>query len=51
LSAQALSDPSYYGFVSDGGSLGKKAGVLPCVLDAAVFSSFDAEPWAPGALQ
>jgi hypothetical protein len=52
LSAQALSDPNYFGFVSDGvQALCKKAGVLPCVLDAAVFSSFDAEPWTPGALQ
>ena len=51
LSAQALSDPNYYCFVSDGLQvLCEKAGVVPCVLDAAVFSSFDAEPWTPRAL-
>lgn len=42
LSAQALSDPNYYAFVSDGiQALCKTSGVLPCVLDAAIFSSFD----------
>jgi hypothetical protein len=51
LSAQALSDPAYYSFVSDGvQALCKRAGVLPCILDAAVFSSFDAAPWTPSAL-
>jgi len=44
LSANALSDPSYYEFVSDGvQALCKRAGVYPCILDAAVFSSFDEE--------
>ncbi len=46
LSAQALSDPSYYAVVSSGiQKLCARAGVLPCVLDAAIFSSFDQEEW------
>ena len=51
LSAQALSDPNYYCFVSDGLQvLCEEAGVVPCVLDAAVFSSYDAAPWTSRAL-
>jgi hypothetical protein len=43
LSAVALSDPLYYDFVSDGfQELSRAAGVYPCVLDAAIFASFDA---------
>jgi hypothetical protein len=46
LSAQALSDADYYDTVSDGvQALCKKAGVFPCVLDAAIFSSFDESDW------
>lgn len=42
LSAGALGDLNYYCFVSDGlQQLCAKAGVLPCVLDAAIFTSFD----------
>jgi len=42
LSAQGLSDRNYYDFVSEGiQALCDKAGVFPCVLDAAIFSSFD----------
>jgi hypothetical protein len=42
LSAQALSDRNYYNFVSDGfQQLCTKSGVYPCVLDAAIFASFD----------
>lgn len=42
LSAKALSDPHYYDFVLDGFQLlCDKGGVYPCVMDAAIFSSFD----------
>jgi len=42
LSASALSDESYYSFVMDGvQELCAACGVFPCILDAAVFSSFD----------
>ena len=42
LSASALSDENYYSFVLDGiQQLCKAANVEPCVLDAAIFSSFD----------
>jgi len=44
LSAQALSDRNYYHFVSDGfQQLCTKSGIYPCVLDAAIFVSFDKE--------
>jgi hypothetical protein len=40
--ATALSDPGYYEFVSDGfQALCATAGVLPCVMDAAIFASHD----------
>lgn len=43
LSAGVLSDPNYYNFVSDGFQmLCKAGGVYPCVLDAAIFASYDA---------
>lgn len=46
LTATALSDHDYYEFVSDGfQQLAKACGVAPCVLDAAIFSSFDADAW------
>ena len=46
LSATGLSDRNYYNFVSSGfQQLCKEAKVLPCVLDAAIFSSFDADSW------
>ena len=46
LSATALSDPNYYEFVSDGlREIAAAAGVLPCVLDAAVFSAADGDSW------
>jgi len=42
LSASLLADRRYYHFVSDSISkLCSKAGVFPCVFDAAVFASFD----------
>ena len=46
LSAAALSDPNYYEFVSDGlREIAAAANVLPCVLDAAVFSATDGDSW------
>ena len=42
LTAQGLSDINYYNFISDGiQHLCKKSNLYPCVLDAAIFSSFD----------
>jgi hypothetical protein len=44
LSASALSDKNYYNFVSDGlQHICASCGIFPCVLDAAIFSSFDTE--------
>lgn len=46
LTATGLSDRNYYGFVSDGlQHLCKEAKVMPCVLDAAIFASFDGDGW------
>ena len=46
LVAGALTDAGYYAFVSDAiQEVCKRAGVYPCILDAAVFASFDPEPW------
>ena len=46
LSATGLSDRNYYNFVSNGfQQLCKAAKVTPCVLDAAIFASFDASGW------
>lgn len=42
LSAVALADRSYYGFVSQGfRTLCDACGIYPCLLDAAIFSSYD----------
>ena len=42
LSAASLYDPHYYNFVSDGiQAMCEQSGILPCVFDAAVFSSYD----------
>ena len=47
LSATALADSNYYEFVLDAiQQLCREADVVPCVLDAAIFSSFDGEGWA-----
>ncbi len=47
LTAQGLSDTNYYNFISDGiQHLCRKSNIYPCVLDAAIFSSFDKEEWA-----
>ena len=44
LSAGALSDENYYNFVMDGiQETCKESVVYPCVLDAAIFASFDQE--------
>lgn len=46
LSADALSDRNYYNFVSDGfQKLCKESGIIPCVLDAVIFASFDGDNW------
>jgi thermostable 8-oxoguanine DNA glycosylase len=44
LSATALSDHNYYKFVSEGfRRMCAASGIYPCLLDAAIFSSFDGE--------
>lgn len=46
LTANALSDRNYFEFVSDGFQrLAEACGIAPCVLDAAIFSSFDGDGW------
>ena len=46
LSANALSDRNYYNFISDGIQiLCNAAGIMPCLLDAAIFSSYDSGFW------
>ncbi len=46
LSSSALQDKNYYHFVLDGLKLlCDKADILPCVLDAAIFSSYDNGEW------
>jgi hypothetical protein len=45
-SASALADPNYYCFVMDGfQALCRACEVAPCILDAAIFASFDGEGW------
>lgn len=52
LSAAGLSDRHYYGFVSQGiQKLCAAAKVTPCVLDAAVFASFDNGGWKAGNIE
>ena len=47
LTANALQDRNYYAFVSDGfQQLCKECDIMPCVLDAAIFSSFDKGKWS-----
>lgn len=44
LTAGPLSDLNYYNFIMDGiKELCSAAGILPCVMDAVIFSSFDPE--------
>lgn len=46
LSASGLSDRAYYELVSDGLiKLAEASGIAPCILDAAIFSSFDGNRW------
>jgi hypothetical protein len=46
LTATGLGDSSYYNFVSDGfQELAKACDILPCVLDAVIFSSYDNGGW------
>lgn len=46
LTSTALGDKGYYHFVSDGiQKLCEKAEIYPCILDAAIFSSFDNDEW------
>lgn len=46
LISSPLSDKGYYHFVSDGIQvLCEKADIYPCLLDAAIFSSYDNEEW------
>lgn len=46
LTSSPLSDKGYYQFVSDGiQELCLKAEIYPCLLDAAIFSSFDNDEW------
>lgn len=52
LSAPALSDRYYYGPVSQGiQKLCEAAKVMPCILDAAVFASFDNGGWKVGNIE
>ena len=46
LTAKPLQDANYYNFVSDGFQrLAEACGIMPCVLDAAIFASFDGNGW------
>jgi len=46
LTANALQDRNYYNFVSDGfQKLCEACDIMPCVLDAAIFSSYDEGKW------
>jgi hypothetical protein len=46
LTSSPLGDTRYYHFVSDGiQELCDKANIYPCILDAAIFSSFDNDEW------
>jgi hypothetical protein len=46
LTGNALADRSYFEFVSEGFQrLAEACGIAPCVLDAAIFSSFDDGEW------
>jgi hypothetical protein len=46
LTANALGDANYYTFVSEGlQRLAEACGLMPCVLDAAIFASFDGDGW------
>jgi hypothetical protein len=52
LSASALSDKNYYDFISDGiQALCAETGIYPCILDAAIFTSYDKGGWTEENLQ
>lgn len=52
LSSSALADRDFYELVLDAiQELCEKADVLPCLLDAAIFSSFDAGNWSEANLR
>lgn len=49
LSASALADRNYYSFILNGfQALCRECEVAPCVLDAAIFASFDGGGWTEG---
>jgi hypothetical protein len=49
LTSSPLGDKGYYHFVSDGiQELCRKAEIYPCILDAAIFSSYDNGEWTEG---
>ena len=51
IGSNALQDRNYYNFVSDGFQmLCKACCIMPCVLDAAIFSSFDEDNWGEESL-
>jgi len=46
LSAKALADRNYYNLVAEGfQKLAGACGVMPCILDAAIFASYDGDGW------
>lgn len=46
VTAKALSNPYYFNLVSEGfQKLCEACGIKPCVLDAAIFASFDGDRW------
>ncbi len=46
VTAHGLQDPDFYNLISDGFQrLCEACGLMPCVLDAAIFSSFDEGRW------
>jgi hypothetical protein len=46
LNATALADPAYYDFISEAfQALCKKSEIYPCLMDAAIFCSFDKGKW------
>jgi hypothetical protein len=52
LSAEALSDRSYYNLVSEGfQELSIACGIEPCILDAAIFASYDGDEWTEDNVQ
>jgi hypothetical protein len=46
ITSAGLSDPYFYQFISEGiQDLCEKAEIYPCLLDAAIFSSYDKDEW------